>query len=383
MPIAPFKLERYFAQYEFKVQYLFSASDCEALAMDELLRMASPESLELWQGLRLSYTESPGHPRLRREIAGLYPGLAPENVVVSVPEELIYIAMRTLLTPGDHVVAISPTYQSLYEIARSIGCSVTPWKLQPIQRQPEPVEGQPGGWQADLEGLERLITPHTRLLVINFPNNPTGCLPSLAEFEAIIALARRHGLPVFCDEMYRLLEQDPAERLPAMCEAYELGISLSGLSKSFALPGLRLGWLAAQNMEWVERWLTFKDYTTICNSAPGEILGIIALQNAGRIVERNLEIIRSNCTAAEGFFAAWPGLFAWSSPPAGSIAFPRWLGAGTAEQFCRDVLDGCGVMIVPGEMFDWPGQHFRVGLGRVNFPQALEQVEAYLNRRAG
>jgi aspartate/methionine/tyrosine aminotransferase len=369
MPLAPFQLERYFALYEFKVKYLLSPSDCESLSMAELVQMATPASLELWQELRLSYTESQGHPLLRREVAGLYQHIPPENIIVAAPEEAIFIAMQTLLRPGDQVMAISPAYQSLHEIARSIGCEVNKWSLKPATD---------GKWQLDLNQLEDRLTDRTRMLVINFPHNPTGYTLSSNELDSIIVLARKHGLYLFSDEMYRLLEYAPAMCLPPVCDLYEKGISLSGLSKSFALPGLRIGWLATQESALMESWLTFKDYTTICNSAPGEILGIIALQNKERIVRRNLDIIRENITSAEAFFGRHMQNFSWFSPKAGSVAFPEWLGDGPVEQFCQEVLEKQGIMIVPGSLFDFPGNHFRVGLGRRNLPEALAHVEEYL-----
>jgi len=369
MSINPFKLERFFAKYEFKVRYLLSSSDCESLGMAELIQMAAPESLEIWQALRLGYTESPGHPLLRSEVARLYRQITPENVLVAAPEEAIFVAMQTMLKPGEHVIVVSPVYQSLYEIARSIGCNVTPWKLEP--------EGN--GWRLDIEKLESSLTNRTRLLVINFPHNPTGHTLTRNELEAITDLARKRDLYVFSDEMYRLLEPEPALQLPAMCDIYEKGISLSGLSKSFALPGLRVGWLATQESALIERWLAFKDYTTICNSAPSEILGMIALQNKERILRRSIDIVRVNTAIAEKFFAGHQDRFDWFKPQAGSVAFPKWLGAGSVEQFCEAVLDKQGVMIVPGSLFDYPGRHFRIGLGRKNLKEALERVSAFLN----
>jgi aspartate/methionine/tyrosine aminotransferase len=235
-------------------------------------------------------------------------------------------------------------------------------------------------WQLDFGQLEDCLTDRTRLLIINFPHNPTGYTLARAELDSVIELARKHGLYLFSDEMYRFLEYVPSAQLPAVCDLYEKGISLSGLSKSFALPGLRIGWLATQESQLMERWLAFKDYTTICNSAPGEILGLIALQNKARIVRRNLEIIHTNLEWGMRFFGEHADYFTWLSPKAGSVAFPKWLGDVSVEEFCHEVLEKQGVMIVPGSLFDFPGNHFRVGLGRKNFPEALERVAEYLKK---
>jgi aspartate/methionine/tyrosine aminotransferase len=336
--------------------------------MAELLQLADPDSLALWNELRLSYTESPGHPALRAEVSRLYQTIAADDVMIAAPEEAIFIAMHALLKPGDHVVCIFPAYQSLYELARAIGCDVTLWTL----------DLGAGGWRLDLDQLERVLTERTRLLVLNFPHNPTGLLPSRQELDSIVELARKRGLYVFCDEMYRLLEYDPVRRLPPMCDLYEKGISLSGLSKTFALPGLRLGWLATQERTLVEHWLALKDYTTICNSAPGEILGIMALRAKEMIVARNLGIIRENLRVADRFFAGQTDRFVWIRPQAGSIAFPRWVGGTPVEQFCQSALEQQGVMIVPGSIFEFPGDHFRLGLGRKNLAEALERVSECL-----
>ncbi|MFN8493555.1 MAG: aminotransferase class I/II-fold pyridoxal phosphate-dependent enzyme [Caldilineaceae bacterium] len=368
MQIRPFKLERYFAEYEFRIQYLLSPSDCESITLPELLGMADEDSLTRWQNLSLGYTESAGHPVLRAEIAKLYTSISADNLVVAAPEEAIFIAMNTLLRPGDHVIAISPAYQSLYEVAHAIGCTVTPW----------PVTLQGNHWTLDVNQLETLITPATRLLVINFPHNPTGYLPTEGELRSIVAIARRHQLRVFSDEMYRWLEYDPTQQLPALCDLYEQGISLAGLSKAFALPGLRIGWLATQDAALAQAFLAFKDYTTICNSAPSEILGLMALRNRNAIWARNLQIVQHNLTVAEHFFARHQARFLWPRPNAGSTAFPRWLGQGSVADFCQAVLTQQGVMIVPDTMFDQANHHFRIGLGRRNFGEALAKVEQYL-----
>ena len=369
MPINPFKLERYFAQYEFKTKYLLSSSDCESLSLTELLQMASPENLELWQGLKLGYTESSGHPLLRKEVSRLYARINPDQVVIAAPQEAIYIAMQTLLSPGDHVIAVSPAYQSLYEVARSIGCRLTPWKL----------EAGPDGWTLDLEHLERSITERTRLIVLNFPHNPTGHLIEHSEMAQIIEMAWQRGIHVFSDEMYRGLEYEERQRLPAACDLYAHAISLAGLSKAYGLPGLRIGWLATQDRVLLARFFAFHDYTTICNSAPSEILGIMALRARDRIVERNLRILRANLGAASHFFSAHSNLFTWMPPRAGSVAFPKLEARIPVVDFCRELLEKEEVMVVPGTMFDFVGNHFRVGLGRSNLPEVLEKVDGWIH----
>jgi aspartate/methionine/tyrosine aminotransferase len=368
MKIRPFQLERYFAAYEFSVPYQMSASDCESLSLQELLGWADPESLELWQRLSLGYTESQGHPLLRQEVARLYQSLTPDDVLIVTPEEGIFIAMHSLLEQGDHAIVTFPGYQSLYEIAQPLGCRVTRWTLQAVEDR----------WNLDLDFLETAITPHTRLLVVNFPHNPTGYLPERRQLETIIDLARQHDLYLFSDEMYSLLEYERTRRLPPVCDLYEKGISLFGLSKTFSLPGLRIGWLATQDKALLSRLQAFKDYTTICSSAPSEVLAIIALRASEAIVARNLEIIRHNLEIADRFFAGHADRFAWLEPQAGSVAFPRLMVEMPVAEFCSSML-ARGVMIVPGNLFEYPGNHFRLGLGRKDLPQAVERVREYID----
>ena len=257
MQIPPFELERYFARYEFSARYLLSSSDCEALTLKALLGMANEEHRRMWEEMTLGYTESPGHPRLRNAIAGLYNGLEVEDTLVVAPEEGIFLLMHALLKPGDHVICTFPGYQSLYEIPRTIGCKVSLW-------EPE----ETSGWQFDLDRLATLLQPDTRLVVVNFPHNPTGALPSRETFEALIDLLEKRGIYLFCDEMYRGLEFAPGTTLPAACETYNQAVSLAGLSKAYGLPGLRIGWLATRDRPLLTRAAQLKDYTTICASAP-------------------------------------------------------------------------------------------------------------------
>jgi len=267
MKIKPFELERYFAKYEFSVKYLLSSSDCDGLAQSEVLSWAGSETKQLWDNLKLGYTESLGLPLLREEIAKMYKGISADEVLITVPEEGIFIALNSLLDKGDHVICTWPGYQSLYEIVESLGCDVEKW--QPSEKD---------NWKFDVNFLEEKIKPNTKLIIFNFPHNPTGYLPTKEDFQKIIEIAKKHNVHVFSDEMYRFLESNPEDRLPSSCEVYEKAISLFGMSKTFGMAGVRLGWVITKDKALYQKMAAFKDYTTICPVGPSELLSLIALR---------------------------------------------------------------------------------------------------------
>lgn len=377
MDIRPFQTERFFAAHEFTAPHLLCASDCESMTVDELLAFAGADRAALG-GLRLGYTETQGAPALRGRIADLYTQVSPDQVIgLAAPEEGIFLVMHALLEPRDEVVVLTPCYDSLANLAEHIGCRVMRW---PLVEAPEPPSG-PAAWRLDLAGLDALVTARTRLLVVNFPHNPTGLLPSLDEWRAIVDLSRRRGLWLFSDEMYRGLELDPRARLPAACDLYERAISLGGLSKTYGLPGLRCGWLALRDRELRDRLLTWKDYTTICASAPSEVLAEIALRVAERLAERSRAIVERNLEMAEAFFARWRAVFRWNRPQAGSVALVG-LRRGSAEAFCGRLVREAGVLLLPGTGLGAGGRHVRFGFGRLTFAAALGHLDRYLEQTA-
>lgn len=368
MKIAPFALEQYFAKYEFTARYLLSSSDCESLSMSEILVLADDQCTQLWNELELTYTETLGHPLLREAISGLYGGIGPDDVVVSAPEEGIFLLTHALLKAGDHVVCTFPGYQSLYEVARSIGCEVSTWNAE---------EGET--WRFDVSRLEELLTDQTKLIVINFPHNPTGYVPPREDFERIVQLARERGAYLLCDEMYRFLDLEEGSGLPAACDLYELAFSLGGLSKTFGMPGLRIGWLASKCGDVLHQVAELKNYTTICSSAPSEILAIIGLRNRSAVVEMQLQRTRENLAVLETFMARHTDLFEWRRPVGGSICFPRILATGGAFKFCEDLVNNASIMLVPSNQFHFGDEHVRFGFGRKNLPEVLGLFEAALN----
>lgn len=358
MQLEPFHLERYFARHEFSAPWLLSPSDCETFTLQELLALADDEGRALWEGLALGYTDSQGHPRLLEEIRGLYSEQV--HALEVVPVEGILLAMMALLEPGDEVVATAPAYQALHEVARGRGCRVIPWRPGP-------------GWVFDVEEGLALLTGRTRLLVVNFPHNPTGALPTRAEFARLLHGADRRGVRVFSDEMYRWSEYDPADRLPSACEVLPGALALGGLSKPFGLPGLRVGWLASQDPEVLGRLCRWKDYTTLCGSAPSEVLALMALRARDRLLARNRAILQGNLALLEDFVRSHPEWLSWTRPRAGSVAFPRLEARTTVEDLADDLVARHGVMMAPGSLFGYPGNHFRVGFGRRRFPLVLER----------
>ncbi len=367
--LPPFLLERYFARYEFTADHLLCSSDCESLAVQDLLGL-EPNAHDRFQSLRLGYTESAGGGALRSEISGLYTAISPDQVLVHAgAEEAIFLFMHAVLSPGDHVIVHTPCYQSLAGVARSIGCSVTPW-----------VADEAHGWQIDLSGLQQALRPNTKVIVINTPHNPTGYLMGRDEFQGVHRIADQHGIIVFSDEVYRESEYDPADRLPAACDLSDRSVSLGVMSKTYGLPGLRIGWVATRNQAVVAHMAALKDYTTICNSAPSEFLAELALRHRGALAQRNVAIIKENLALLEDFFRQHLTKFSWQRPQAGPIGFPRLIGE-DVEAFCHELVATANVLLLPGTMFNDAGNHFRIGFGRRNMPHAVARLEEFLKQR--
>ena len=371
MRIADFALERYFARWEFAVEHLLCASDVQGYPMADLLALADDETRALWDGLGLGYTESTGHPLLRREIASLYESIGPNEVLTFAgAEEAVFCLVNVLVGPGDHVIVTWPGYQSLYEVARAVGAEVTLHELH-----------ESHGWALDIDLLRRQVTPETRLIVVNAPHNPTGMLPDRATWEALVTVAAEAGAHLLVDEVYRGLEFDEADRLPMGADVLPRGISLGVMSKSFAMAGLRIGWLASHDGELLSRVAAFKDYTTICSSAPSEILAIIALRARDRVLARSRAIVAANVDLLDAFFDDWADRFEWVRPRAGSIGFPRLTVPGVRiDDWAAQLVEAEGVLLLPGSQFGYPGNHFRVGFGRTDLPEALGRLEAFARR---
>ena len=370
MRIEPFELEWYFAKHEFTVPYVLSASDCEGILQRDLLEMMDEETARLWKELKLGYTETRGLDLLRQEVAKLYDGISADDVLIVVPEEGVFLTLNSILSPGDHVICTYPGYQSLYAVPRAIGCRVDLW---------QPAEADE--WRFDIGFLESCVCDDTRLIVVNFPHNPTGALPPKELYRRVIALAKERGIYVFSDEMYRFLEHEVEDRLPSGCEMYDRTVTLFGMSKVFGMAGARVGWLVTRDQNLYKELLALRLYTTICSSAPSEVLALAALRAKERLLCKHQKLVRDNRELLETFFADHAELFKWNRPRGGTIAFPRLLIDEPSNRFCEAAIKDAGVMLLPSTVFGFGDRHFRVGYGRNNVPEVLERLGAHLRKK--
>lgn len=383
-----FRLERFFSKHEFSVKHLLCCSDAEPFAVSELLALASDDDRKLFDSLVLHYTgaqhrhciacvslahafpEYSGHPLLRAEIAQLFSSaVQPEHVLCVVPQEGILLA-HALLSQGAHVVATAPGYQSLYSIAGDLGCEVDVWRPRRSER----------GLTFELDDLRELLRPNTAMVLTNFPHNPTGYCPTREEWRAIVAAVAATGAVLFSDEMYRGLWSTRPPCEPAV-ELDEKAISLGGMSKTYGCAGLRVGWLVTRDAAAMERLSAAKDFTTICGSAPSEVLAIMALRHGEALLSRNRAIVSANMPLLNSWFAERSKDFEWTPPAGGgTTGFARIRGTETSERFCGRVLAGCGVLLLPSTEYDHCGgeQCFRIGFGRRDMPAVLAILSAFL-----
>ena len=370
MEVAPFRIEQYFAVHEFTAPHLLSSSDAESVAVADLLAL-EPDATERLFAQRLGYTESSGAPELRAAASALYATTASEDVVVvAAAEEGIFVAYHALVQPGDHVVVETPCYESALQVARSAGAEVTEWRRSAAS-----------GWAHDLDALEAALRPDTRLVYINTPHNPTGLLMPRNVLDRVVALCAERGAWLFSDEVYRELEHDAADLLPAAVDLYDRAISLGSMSKTYGLPGLRLGWLASRDRATLARIVDLKHYTTICSSAPSELLSALALRHRRVFADRSRAIVLANLSLLDAFLARHAHRFSWVRPNASTIGFVRIEGFEDTSRFCEQLVAEAGVLLLPGTVYDEPA-HVRVGFGRASMPDVLQLFEGWIETRS-
>ena len=367
-----FSLETYFSTWEFVARYHMTASDIQSLSLRDLLALASEEDRRAFYDLNLGYTETTGLPVLRQEIANTYEAATANDILCFAgAEEGVYVAMRVLLDKDDHAIVVVPNYQAAETLPLDI-CAVTGVPLDPDDN-----------WSLDLDRVRAAIRPNTKLISINFPNNPTGAILERGVFDGLIEICRAHDIYLFSDEVFRLIERDAALRLPQAADLYEKALSLNVMSKAYGMPGLRIGWIMCRDRDLLEKMERYKHYLSICNSAPSEWLSVIALRARDTILETNRALVNGNAAKLTVFFDEFPDLFDWRRPDGGCVGFPAYTGPGSADDFCEDLIEKSGVLLLPprvyqSELLPVTWNRFRIGFGRANIDAGLAAFRAYL-----
>ena len=349
MKIEHFKMERMQSTWENVVEYNLSESGVHPLTLPEFL---SGRELEEIRSLSLGYSQSNGTPELREQIARLYAGAGADCILVTNgSSEANFLLMWSLVEPGDEVVFMMPNYMQMGGLVRNFGATLKPlWLKESL------------GWAPDLNELETLVTPKTRLIIVTNPNNPTGAVLSREAMSAIIDRASRVGAWIVADEVYQGAERT-GETTPSFWGKYDRAVIVNGLSKAYGLPGLRIGWIVAPS-EFIMKTWPYHDYTTISPSALSDRIARIALSPGIRekIIDRTRSIIRENYVRLESWLKKQPELFSFIPPRAGAIAYVRYLLEINSTDLVTRLIHEKSTLIVPGDHFEMD-RYLRFGFG--------------------
>jgi aspartate/methionine/tyrosine aminotransferase len=362
----------------FDIEHRFYASSSEPLKHSELIEWArengDEELIEQFNNHALGYAENGGSQDLRAEIANLYGAeIQAENIVVFPGAQTgMTLSAQALLHEGDHVIIVTPSYQSLEEGAKLAGAEVTRVALSPDNK-----------WQIDIKAIEAAIKPNTKQILFNDPHNPSGSLMTLEIKKGLIALAKQYGLRIFSDEVYRLLEFDSEKRSPSFADLYDQALALGTMAKPFGAGGVCIGWVACQDLALYNKVRRAQHIYSVCFSRAGEIQAMMVLRLKEKIIGRNLEIIQENLTLLDQYFEENAELFEWVRPQASGTAFVKFNGPIDADELAAQLLE-TGILVFGPSIFDCEEnlkQYFRIGFSRRTMPAALEAFKKFVDER--
>ena len=351
MKIKPFAVEEWMNAWEVGAKYNIAETCVDSISMNELFELTGEDKTEFLNRLcarRLSYGDIEGLPEFRKGVCGLYKTLNIENIVPTHGASgANHHVFYSLISPGDRVVSIMPTYQQLYSIPESYGADVQILHLS-----------KENNYLPDLEKLRRLVTPKTKMICINNPNNPTGALMSEQILREIVEIARSADAWILCDEVYRHLSQEDGW-CPSIVDLYEKGISVSSMSKVFSLAGLRLGWIATHDMSVVKSCLSHRDYNLVSCGVFDEMLAAVALKHRDKLLERSRKIVRENLQILDDWVSSEPHV-SYVKPKAGTTALVYYALDIPSYEFCEEMYKKTGAFVTPGDCFEVP-HSMRIG----------------------
>ena len=345
MKIKPFAVEEWMNAWEEGARFNIAETCVDSVSLDELFQLTGQDRdafLKEFSSRRLTYGAIEGAPAFKQGVCRLYKTIAPEHIVpthgaAGANHHIFY----SLLEPGDQVVSIMPTYQQLYSIPESFGADVRLLHLC-----------QENDYLPDLDELRRLVTPVTKMICINNPNNPTGALMSTELLREIVNIAKSVGAYVMCDEVYRHLTQTDMW-CESIADLYDKGISVSSMSKVFPLAGLRLGWIATRDTDVVRACLSHRDYDLISCGMFDEAVATVALNHSKKLLERNQAIVRENLSILDGWVKSEPRL-TYTKPQAGTTALVYYDYDVPSYEFCERMYHETGAFVTPGDCFEQP-----------------------------
>jgi aspartate/methionine/tyrosine aminotransferase len=365
MKIETFQLERLLSEWQNRVEYDLSDTGVESLHLHELVNREELDTL--YDSVHLRYIQTNGVPSLRQAVCDLYPDMKNDQVLVTNgSSEANFATLWRLVEPGDEVVAILPNYLQIPGMARNWGASVKTCTLK-----------EKTGWAPDLDELEAQVTPKTKLIYLSNPNNPTGAILSRESMNAMVRIAERVGAWILSDEIYRGAEIGK-ERSPTFWGMYDRALVVSGLSKAFALPGLRIGWAAGPEKLIREIW-GYTDYTTITTGAMSTALAEVALRPHTRqkIFERNRAIASRNMTVLTDWLGDHADVLRLVPPKIGGVTFVGYELPINSTELAMKLIHEQSVLIPPGEACGLDG-YMRIGYGSKKLPAALERTSTVL-----
>ena len=370
MKIKPFAVEEWMNAWEVGAKYNIAETCVDSISMNELFELTGEDKTEFLNRLcarRLSYGDIEGLPEFRKGVCGLYKTLNIENIVPTHGASgANHHVFYSLISPGDRVVSIMPTYQQLYSIPESYGADVQILHLS-----------KENNYLPDLEKLRRLVTPETKMIYINNPNNPTGALMSEQLLREIVEIARSADAWILCDEVYRHLSQED-DWCPSIVDLYEKGISVSSMSKVFSLAGLRLGWIATHDMSVVKSCLSHRDYNLVSCGVFDEMLAAAALKHRDKLLERSRKIVRENLQILDDWVGSEPHV-SYVKPKAGTTALVYYALDIPSYEFCEEMYKKTGAFVTPGDCFEVP-HSMRIGYayGKQDLIDGLKAISEYI-----
>lgn len=351
-PFQPFAMERFMSKFEQEVDFNLSESGVHPILLNNLLG-EDPDVTRDLLSTDLNYPHVNGIPELRQNIAALYPGASPDNVLVTVGAiEANYISVRTLLSPGDEIVVMLPNYMQIWGVAKNHKYSL---KTFPLLEEK--------GWAPDLDALQDAVTPQTKLIAVCNPNNPTGRILTLDEMNAIIQIADKVGAWIIADEVYSGAERLTDEKSISFFGRYDKVVATGSMSKAYGMPGLRIGWLVGSQEIINEIWARH-EYVTISATMLSNKLAARALspEVRPRILQRTRSFIREGYPILENWMNQHPETFSLTPPEAAAIAFIRYNLDINSSELTERLRQEKSVLIVPGDHFGM--DHFvRVSFG--------------------